>query len=158
MATATRTGMHVICNDIARDERMVPSRDHALRLGYGALASFPLRVAGQTRGAISLYTREAGFFDDEEIKLLDELAGEIERYPHQLVNVRIRQGVDVLGNPAVQDALISAERELDGGGRVLLRPSGTEPLIRVMVEGADDAQVLTIANRLADVVRSQLPA
>jgi phosphoglucosamine mutase len=89
---------------------------------------------------------------------LDELAGEIERYPHQLVNVRIRQGVDVLGNPAVQDALISAERELDGGGRVLLRPSGTEPLIRVMVEGADDAQVLTIANRLADVVRSQLPA
>ena len=50
----------------------------------------------------------------------------------------------------------TAERALGDRGRVLLRPSGTEPLIRVMVEGADEAQVTAIAERLADVVRDQI--
>ncbi len=87
---------------------------------------------------------------------LAELAGEVEKYPQHLINVRLSQRIDVMSIPAVQDAVISAERELDGLGRVLLRPSGTEPLMRVMVEGVEDAQVLTIANRLADLVRAEV--
>ncbi len=87
---------------------------------------------------------------------LGELASEVEKYPQHLINVRLSKRIDVMSIPAVQDAVVSAERELDGLGRVLLRPSGTEPLMRVMVEGVEDAQVLTIANRLADLVRAEV--
>jgi phosphoglucosamine mutase len=89
---------------------------------------------------------------------LDDLCGEVERYPQVLVNVRLPERRDVVGAPAVQDAVFVAERELAGRGRVLLRPSGTEPLVRVMVEGADEAQVHSLAERLAEVVREQISA
>ena len=57
-----------------------------------------------------------------------------------------------MASPAVRQAVKQAEDELDGKGRVLLRPSGTEPLIRVMVEGEDEALVHRLAGRLADTV------
>ena len=87
---------------------------------------------------------------------LEHLCREVERYPQVLINVRLTERLDPVSLPAVQDALFLAERELAGRGRVLLRPSGTEPLVRVMVEGADGAQVQALAERLADVVREQL--
>ena len=87
---------------------------------------------------------------------LEDLAGEVQMYPQQLINVRLDNQREIVGLPEVQDAVESAERELDERGRVLLRPSGTEPLIRVMVEGADEVQVASIANRLADVVRDRI--
>jgi phosphoglucosamine mutase len=88
---------------------------------------------------------------------LGDLSGEMQKYPQLLINVRLDEQQDIVGLPAVQDAIRSAQQELDGRGRVLLRPSGTEPLIRVMVEGTDDAEVASIAHRLADVVRAQVP-
>lgn len=87
---------------------------------------------------------------------LGDFAGEMQRYPQQLINVRLDAQREIVGLPQVQEAVRSAEEELNGRGRVLLRPSGTEPLIRVMVEGIDDAQVASIADRLADVVRAQI--
>lgn len=87
---------------------------------------------------------------------LDDLSAEVQRYPQVLVNVRLDSKRDIVGLPAVQDAVASAERELAGRGRVLLRPSGTEPLVRVMVEGVEGEQVTRLANWLADVVRDQL--
>ncbi len=72
--TAFRTGRHDISNDIANDPRMAPWRDDALRLGYRASAAFPLTVNGATRGAFTLYATEPGFFDREELALLDDLA------------------------------------------------------------------------------------
>jgi len=87
---------------------------------------------------------------------LGDLAGEMQRYPQRLVNVRLDEQREIVGLPQVQDAVAAAERELDGYGRVLLRPSGTEPLIRIMVEGTDEAQVASIVNRLADTVRDQI--
>jgi phosphoglucosamine mutase len=87
---------------------------------------------------------------------LGEVGGEMQRYPQQLINVRLDEQKDILRLGAVQDAVKSAELELNERGRVLLRPSGTEPLIRVMVEGMDALQVERIANRLADVVREQI--
>jgi phosphoglucosamine mutase len=89
-------------------------------------------------------------------KTLGELASEVQRYPQRLINVRLPGPRDLLGRPAVQDAVAGAERELAGQGRVLLRASGTEPLLRVMVEGRDAVQVDTVAERLADVVRAEL--
>jgi len=87
---------------------------------------------------------------------IDELTAEVEMYPQVLINVRLDAQRDIIGLSEVQDAVLTAERELNGQGRVLLRPSGTEPLIRVMVEGSDRAIVEFVANRLADVVRAQV--
>jgi len=89
---------------------------------------------------------------------LDDLGTEVELYPQVLVNVRLDQPRDVLSLPEVQDAVATAESELAGRGRVLLRPSGTEPLVRVMVEGSDRPQVERLAEHLAGVVRAQLTA
>jgi phosphoglucosamine mutase len=89
---------------------------------------------------------------------LDDLGGEVILYPQVLVNVRLSERCDLVGLPAVKEAVVEAERELAGQGRVLLRPSGTEPLVRVMVEGADRARVESLAERLAGVVRDQMAA
>jgi len=73
-------------------------------------------------------------------------------YPQVLINVRVARGVDCLGHNQVKTAVSDAEQVLDGKGRVLLRPSGTEPLLRVMVEGEDRQLVEQSAQRIADVV------
>ncbi|GAA5181161.1 phosphoglucosamine mutase [Niveibacterium umoris] len=77
-------------------------------------------------------------------------------YPQKLINVRIKEGFDWQSDRAISEAVASAESELADKGRVLLRASGTEPLLRVMVEGQDEAKVGNIAQRLATVVRSAL--
>lgn len=94
----------------------------------------------------------------EQGKGLHELKRGMTKYPQLLINVRLTEQRDVLGLPSVQAAVAEAEAELGQRGRVLLRASGTEPLIRVMVEGEDESQVTTVANRLADAVRSLLNA
>jgi phosphoglucosamine mutase len=91
-------------------------------------------------------------------KPLEDLCGEMERYPQVLINVRLAERRDVVGLPEVRAAVRQAERDLAGYGRVLLRASGTEPLVRVMVEGADGAQVQALAERLADAVRERIGA
>jgi phosphoglucosamine mutase len=87
---------------------------------------------------------------------LDQLIVDLEPYPQVLVNVRLPRKVDVLAVPAVSEAIREVEAELDEQGRVLLRPSGTEPLIRVMVEGREQDQVERLAGHLADAVRVSL--
>jgi phosphoglucosamine mutase len=71
-----------------------------------------------------------------------------------MINVRVAHRTDIGGNAAIGDAVRAVESALGDRGRVLLRPSGTEPVIRVMVEGHDAAQVEQHARALADVVRS----
>jgi phosphoglucosamine mutase len=90
-------------------------------------------------------------------KSLAELASVMSVYPQILVNVR---GVDhkALGDSAgIAAAVAAAEAELAGTGRVLLRPSGTEPMVRVMVEAADQATADRLAHELADIVKAELP-
>jgi PAS domain S-box-containing protein len=76
-ATALHTGKHIVANDIVSDPRMTPWRDDALRLGYRASAVFPFNIAGEMRGVLTLYAPEVNFFDNEELKLLDEMAADI---------------------------------------------------------------------------------
>jgi phosphoglucosamine mutase len=83
---------------------------------------------------------------------LAELTTGMSRYPQVLLNVAVARRVDPQTLPAVVDAVAVAESELAGAGRIVLRPSGTEPLIRVMVEGEDGALVRALAERLAAVV------
>lgn len=89
---------------------------------------------------------------------LERLLADLETYPQRLVNVTLPTKLDVLSHPAVQQGVRAAEAELDGMGRVLLRPSGTEPLLRIMVEGRDAAQVDHLAQALAQLVHSQVTA
>jgi len=87
---------------------------------------------------------------------LKDLAAVMQRLPQVLINVK---GVDksrVENDIAVQAAVRVAQAELDGVGRVLLRKSGTEPLVRVMVEAKDVANAQAVAQRLADVVAKSL--
>ncbi|MBP2403503.1 phosphoglucosamine mutase [Streptomyces syringium] len=87
---------------------------------------------------------------------LAELAGVMERLPQILINVRDVDKSRVGSSPELAAAVNDAERELGATGRVLLRSSGTEPLVRVMVEAADIEQARKVAQSLADVVKSAL--
>src|SRR5512135_3340010 len=85
---------------------------------------------------------------------LAQAAGELHMYPQVLINVKVTgKAAELLERIEVKSELAKAERDLNGKGRVLLRPSGTEPLLRVMVEGEDGAQVKLWAERIAGVVR-----
>jgi phosphoglucosamine mutase len=87
---------------------------------------------------------------------LADLGAEVTRYPQVLINVRLSAQREVVNVPAIQAAIAAAEAELAGTGRVLLRPSGTEPLVRVMVEGVNGEQVTQLAEQLAAAVQAQL--
>jgi phosphoglucosamine mutase len=84
---------------------------------------------------------------------LAEFTRELLLLPQVLVNVKLKGKPD-LQSPAVRDAVARAEAELSGRGRVLLRPSGTEPVVRVMVEGEDRAHVQKLADSIAAVVKA----
>ena len=85
-------------------------------------------------------------------KTLHEMASELTIYPQVLVNVQT-SFKQVLDNPRVRKAVEEAERNLTGNGRLLIRPSGTEPLIRVMVEGDNQQRVEALAHDLAECIR-----
>jgi phosphoglucosamine mutase len=85
-------------------------------------------------------------------KSLSALASGMPKYPQKMLNVRTERRLDLGASTAIQAAVIQVESELAESGRVVLRASGTEPMIRVMVEGKNEHQVLTLAERLAAVV------
>ncbi len=85
---------------------------------------------------------------------LQRLCERMPKYPQILRNVRVARRIDVGTNETICAAVQAAEARLAGNGRILLRPSGTEPLIRVMVEGRDAAEVERIAGELAAVVEA----
>ncbi len=91
-----------------------------------------------------------------EKKSLAELKNGMTKYPQTMINVKVSKRQDPMQNPKVVEAVKEVESELADTGRVLLRASGTEPLIRVMIEGEDGAQVERLTNQLAEVVKSNL--
>lgn len=117
---------HIICRD-------------RTTTGDGIIAGLQVLAEMQTKGA-SLHDLKTG----------------MQKYPQCLVNVRIREKADLERNERIIRAKRDAEQQLNGTGRVLLRPSGTEPLVRVMVEGQDSVLVHDLANQLADDVRQVL--
>jgi phosphoglucosamine mutase len=91
-------------------------------------------------------------------RTLADLAGVMNRLPQTLINVKVADRAAGASAPEVLDAVKSAEAELGGTGRVLLRPSGTEPLVRVMVEAATQETASETAERIARIVRAVSPA
>jgi phosphoglucosamine mutase len=118
---------HIVCLDVTTT-------------GDGIISALSI-LEGMVRTGSPLHTLKAG----------------MSKYPQTLINVKLeRNGVDVLGLASVKDAVRAVESELGEKGRVLLRPSGTEPLVRVMVEGTDTAQVKKLAQQIADAVTAAI--
>jgi len=85
-------------------------------------------------------------------KPLSDLIAGMPKYPQTMLNVRTDKRLNPDDSPQIRDAVTAAEGELADTGRIVLRASGTEPVIRVMVEGQDEKQVVSVAERLAAVV------
>ena len=87
-----------------------------------------------------------------------ELAAEVEIFPQVLVNARINNDYKktYMNDPEIADAISEIEKTMDGSGRVLIRPSGTEPLVRVMLEGEDEKELFDMARQLADLIERKL--
>jgi len=75
------------------------------------------------------------------------------KYPQTLINVRIKEKIDLDANTVIQKAVKDAEDQMGARGRVLLRASGTEPLIRVMVEAEDESETKQLAKMIAEAVK-----
>jgi phosphoglucosamine mutase len=86
-------------------------------------------------------------------KSLAELVAGMRQFPQKMLNVRVRERFDASAHPAIRAAMQAVERSLGRRGRVVLRASGTEPVIRVMVEGEDADEVAAHAGSLAEVVK-----
>jgi phosphoglucosamine mutase len=89
-------------------------------------------------------------------KELSELAAALVSYPQVLVNVRVREKADLTKVPAIAETMKKVEEGLAGHGRLLVRYSGTEPLLRIMLEGKDDEEIKGWANEIAGVVKAHL--
>ena len=87
---------------------------------------------------------------------LADLASQLVTYPQVLVNVRVREKRDLRGVPAIAAAMDRVEQQLAGQGRLLVRYSGTEPLLRVMIEGRDQHEIQGWAREIADSVKQHL--
>ena len=87
---------------------------------------------------------------------LDELAADLVVYPQLLVNVRVKERRALEELPGVTGEIQACEAELNGSGRILVRYSGTEPLLRVRVEGPEQAQVQRLADRVAIAIRADM--
>ena len=113
---------------------------HVIDLAHGTTGDGPMT-------AVMLFSLAA-----RKRTTVHELVSGLGIFPQVLVNVRVRDRA-VADHPTVRDAIAAAERELHGDGRILVRPSGTEPLVRVMVEASDPARMHATAERVADVIR-----
>ncbi|MCG7206388.1 MULTISPECIES: phosphoglucosamine mutase [Streptomyces] len=150
-----REGLHLVQTAVGDRYVLEEMKEHGYALG-GEQSGHVIILDHATTGdgtltGLLLAARVAGTG-----KSLRELAGVMKRLPQVLINVpdvdrsRVRTSGDLAA------AVAEAERELGETGRVLLRPSGTEPLVRVMVEAADIEQARSVAGRLADAVKSAL--
>ncbi|MEH6907131.1 MULTISPECIES: phosphoglucosamine mutase [Neobacillus] len=89
-------------------------------------------------------------------KPLSELAGEMKKFPQKLVNVRVTDKHHVTDNAKVKEVIEQVEAEMAGNGRILVRPSGTEPLVRVMAEASTEELCESYVNRIVAVVKEEM--
>lgn len=92
----------------------------------------------------------------ETKKTLSELASEMKKYPQKLVNVRVTDKHAVASNEKVQEIIQAVEAEMNGNGRILVRPSGTEPLVRVMAEAPTLEECSRYVDRIVEVVQAEM--
>ncbi len=91
-------------------------------------------------------------------KPLAELVSDLKVFPQKIQNIRVREKIPFTQVPPVQAAIVAAERELDGNGRIVVRYSGTEALARVMVEAESEEKMRELTAGIAKVIESELGA
>lgn len=89
-------------------------------------------------------------------KPLSELAREVKKFPQRLVNISVSDKHNIANNEKVKEVIANVEAEMNGNGRILVRPSGTEPLVRVMVEAPSEELCEAYVNRIAAVVKEEM--
>lgn len=89
-------------------------------------------------------------------KTLSELANEMKKFPQLLINVKVTDKYHVTDNERVKEIIQVVEQEMDGNGRILVRPSGTEPLVRVMAEAPTEEQCRAFVERIVEVVKQEM--
>jgi phosphoglucosamine mutase len=87
---------------------------------------------------------------------LAELVGDLKVFPQKIQNVRVKEKVPFVQVPAIQRAITSAEKELDGSGRIVVRYSGTEALARVMVEAESETKMQAVCSAIAGEIQKAL--
>jgi phosphoglucosamine mutase len=89
-------------------------------------------------------------------KKLSELAGEMKKFPQLLINVKVTDKYKVTENEKVKEIITTVEQEMNGNGRILVRPSGTEPLVRVMAEAPTEELCRVYVERIVEVVKNEM--
>lgn len=92
----------------------------------------------------------------EKEKSLADLAKEMPKYPQLLKNLRVEDKMSMMTNVNILNEIVTIEADMNGKGRVLVRPSGTEPLVRIMVEAKTEKLCETYVNRLLSIVEKEL--
>jgi phosphoglucosamine mutase len=150
-----REGIHLVQTAVGDRYVLEEMKEHGYALG-GEQSGHVIALDHATTGDGTLTGLLLAARVAQSGRTLRELASVMARLPQVLVNVRDVDKGRVSTSAELASAVSEAERELGATGRVLLRPSGTEPLVRVMVEAADIEQARAVAGRLADVVKSAL--
>jgi phosphoglucosamine mutase len=159
----TNLGLELALNDLGIDFRRAKVGD---RYVLAMLKQSGGILGGETSGHVLCLDRTStgdGLITALQVlcvmqrtgRKLSELTNGMPQLPQVLLNVKVAQRADPTADSAVRDAIGAAETKLGRRGRVVLRASGTEPVIRIMVEGEDRAQVSLLANELADSVRAR---
>ncbi|WP_031540060.1 MULTISPECIES: phosphoglucosamine mutase [unclassified Bacillus (in: firmicutes)] len=89
-------------------------------------------------------------------KKLSELAGEMKKFPQKLVNIRVTDKFHVTDNEKVKEVIAKVDKDMNGNGRILVRPSGTEPLVRVMAEAPTEELCEAYVNVISEVVKEEM--
>ncbi|KAA9299281.1 MULTISPECIES: phosphoglucosamine mutase [Aerococcus] len=149
-------GIHVETTKVGDRYVVEAMREKGYTLG-GEQSGHIIFMEHNTTGDGLLTAIQLLFVMKQTGKKLSELADEMQTYPQILVNVRVtRQGrEDAMKSETVQEVIQAVEAEMGGDGRILVRPSGTENLLRVMVEAKTDDLAADYANRIADQVRQE---
>ena len=148
-AQCFHSGTHVIRNDIENDSNYLPWRDHALERGYLSSAAFPLEVNGSTGGVFSLYTHERGFFEGDEVVLLDEMAMDIS----YALEVSRREEIhrkaeeELHRRTALLEALVDSSPNgvlvVDGSGKMILQNQRLKECLKLPEDIFENADLAT---------------
>lgn len=148
---AEELGMKTVSTAVGDRYVLEYMREHDLSIG-GEQSGHVIFLEHNTTGDGMLTAVQVAALVKEKGKTLSELAGIMTKYPQVLVNVRVVTKIGWEDNDLIQAAIVTAEGELGDEGRVLVRASGTEPLIRVMAEGPDQAALQSLCQEIADII------
>ena len=148
---AKELGMHTYSTAVGDRYVLEYMREHGYSVG-GEQSGHVIFLDHNTTGDGMLTAVQVAALVKESGKPLSELAKIMTKYPQVLVNVRVVTKTGWEDNDLIKAAIVTAEGELGDSGRVLVRASGTEPLIRVMAEGPDQTELQSLCQEIADVI------